>query len=83
MEPKSSDLDLWLMKKVAWMVEETSSYMDTRELLSLCQTVAIIRLNQTLQAMGAGQELAGVRQALTEQAAALTGLLQQQPQAKK
>lgn len=83
MEPKSLDLDQWLMKKVVWMVEETSAYMDTRELLSLCQTVAIIRLDQTLQKFNTGQELAGVRKALAEQSAALTGLLkQQQPQNK-
>jgi hypothetical protein len=78
MEPKSLDLDQWLMKKVAWMVEETSAYMDTRELLSLCQTVALVRLNQTLQKTSAGQELAGVRKAIAEQSAALTGLLKQQ-----
>lgn len=84
MEANHLDLDAWLMKKVKWMVEETSAYMDTRELLSLCQTVAVIRLNQTLQALGVGQELAGVRQAVAEQTAALANLLQQQaPSAKK
>jgi hypothetical protein len=78
MEPKSVDLDQWLMKKMVWMVEETSAYMDTRELLALCQTVALIRLNQTLQKINTGHELAGVRKALVEQAAALTGLIKQQ-----
>lgn len=43
------NLDEWLHQKVSWMVRETSQYFDTRELLMLCQTVATMRLNQTLE----------------------------------
>jgi hypothetical protein len=80
MDPERPNLDEWLMRKVAWMVEETSPYLDTRELLSLCQTVALIRLNQTLQKLDAGQELDGIRRALDAQSAALTGLISQRQQ---
>lgn len=45
------DLDLWLHKKISWMVNETSQYFDTRELLSLCQTVAIMNLNDSVKAL--------------------------------
>jgi hypothetical protein len=43
------NLDQWLHKNISWMVQETSQYFDTRELLMLCQTVAVMRLNQTLE----------------------------------
>ncbi len=75
MEAKPVDLEQWLLRKVSWMVEETSTYLDTRELLSLCQTVALINLNKTLGRLEASGELAGIREALAEQASALSGLL--------
>ncbi|MFH1036348.1 MAG: hypothetical protein V1806_17765 [Pseudomonadota bacterium] len=43
------NLDDWLHKNISWMVQETYQYFDTRELLMLCQTVAVMRLNQTLE----------------------------------
>ena len=60
------DLDGWLSKQVAWMVQETSQYFDTRELLVLCQTVAIIRLTQTLAEIKGGLDLGQIQQALRE-----------------
>lgn len=83
MEPKDIDYDGWLMKNVAWMVQETSQYFDTRELLSLCQTVAVIRLYQTLRDLLPGQDLAAVKQALGEQAAALAAQPPGRPAGKK
>ena len=56
MEADELNLDQWLEKKVAWMVRETSQYFDTRELLLLCQTVAMMRLNQTIQQLSQPQE---------------------------
>ena len=56
MEADELTLDAWLEKKVSWMVKETSQYFDTRELLMLCQTVAVMRLNQTLEKLGQAQE---------------------------
>lgn len=79
MESKTVDLEQWLMRKVGWMVEEPSSYLDTRELLSLCQTVALIRLNQPLERLETSRELAGIREALAEQSTTLASLLGQQP----
>ncbi len=58
------NLDDWLRKHVDWMVQETSQYFDTRELLSLCQTVAIMSLNQTLRSLAAGQDLGQVKEAI-------------------
>ncbi|MBI5523262.1 MAG: hypothetical protein HY910_11575 [Desulfarculus sp.] len=58
MEPEGTSLDQWLEKKVAWMVKETSQYFDTRELLMLCQTVATMRLNQTLERLCQAREQA-------------------------
>lgn len=78
MESKPVDLEHWLLRKVGWMVEETSAYLDTRELLALCQTVALIRLNQTLERLAANQDLAGIREALAGQSASLESLLKQQ-----
>lgn len=49
------NLDEWLHQKISWMVRETSQYFDTRELLMLCQTVATMRLNQTLEKLIEGQ----------------------------
>jgi hypothetical protein len=43
------NLEDWLHKNISWMVQETYQYFDTRELLMLCQTVAVMRLNQTLE----------------------------------
>jgi hypothetical protein len=43
------NIDDWLRKNISWMVQETSQYFDTRELLMLCQTVAVVRLNQSLE----------------------------------
>ena len=50
------NLEDWLHKNVSWMVKETSQYFDTRELLMLCQTVAVMRLNQTLEKLIEGQD---------------------------
>lgn len=50
------NLDEWLHQKISWMVRETSQYFDTRELLMLCQTVATMRLNQTLQQLCPAKE---------------------------
>lgn len=59
------DLDAWLDKNVNWMIQETSQYFETRELLALCQTVATIRLAKVLAAQaGGGPEEMG--QALLE-----------------
>ncbi len=49
MADEDLNLDDWLRKNVSWMVTETYQYFDTRELLTLCQTVAVMRLNQTLE----------------------------------
>ncbi len=49
MPDEREEMDLWLHKKVSWMVKETSHYFDTRELLGLCQTVALMNLNDTLK----------------------------------
>ena len=62
------DLDAWLDKNINWMIQETSQYFETRELLALCQTVATIRLAKILaaQAGGAGAAPEGVGQAILE-----------------
>lgn len=52
------NLDDWLNQKISWMVRETSQYFDTRELLMLCQTVATMRLNQTLEKLCQAREQA-------------------------
>jgi hypothetical protein len=49
------NMDQWLHTNVSWMVKETSQYFDTRELLMLCQTVAVMRLNQTLKKLVEGR----------------------------
>lgn len=59
------DLDAWLEKNVNWMIQETSHYFETRELLALCQTVATMRLAKVMAAQAGGTP-EGVGQAILE-----------------
>lgn len=71
---KPADLEAWLNRNVNWMIAETAQYLETRELLALCQTVATMLLVQSLNRLGEGQA-AEVRQALAEAQAGQAELL--------
>ena len=56
MSANKIDLDAWLEKNVNWMIQETSHYFETRELLALCQTVATMQLARALAAQAGGAQ---------------------------
>lgn len=55
MAEEELDLDRWLFKHVSWMINETCQYFDTREMLMLCHTVAVMNLERTMRKVGAPQ----------------------------
>ncbi|MCA1988900.1 MAG: hypothetical protein LDL07_07115 [Desulfarculus sp.] len=65
MSANKIDLDAWLDKNVNWMIQETSHYFETRELLALCQTVATMRLARVMEGRAGGAP-EGVGQAILE-----------------
>jgi|GEM_PF-4530666 hypothetical protein len=65
MPTEKIDLDAWLDKNITWMIQETSHYFETRELLALCQTVATLRLARVMEAQAGGSP-EGIAQAILE-----------------